>query len=269
LENPVSYLYWKHSLVRTSLEGLMKKARHIWQGIRVLRHPGLLEVWLEDGRIERALRRLVCPDWNCVDVGAHLGSALSLFLRLAPRGKHLAFEPVAEKAAWLRRKFPEVEVYQAALTDTPGQTTFVENLSRPGFSGLRAAGGSDRTREIAVTCERLDDVVGSRRVHCLKVDVEGAELLVLRGATEILRRDRPVIVFESGPGGAERFGFTRGELYTFLTSRGYAVYLPKGYLDGVGPIDLPKFDRAHTYPFLAFNYLAFPESPDISVGSSH
>ncbi|HVK10329.1 MAG TPA: FkbM family methyltransferase, partial [Gemmataceae bacterium] len=117
-------LYWKHLLVRTRLEGLAKSVQHTLAGLKVLRHPGLGEVYREDGRIDRVLRALVRPDSNCIDVGAHLGSTLSTFTRLAPRGRHWAFEPLPQKADWLRRKFPEVEVRQLALSDARGQVTF-------------------------------------------------------------------------------------------------------------------------------------------------
>ena len=52
-----------------------------------------------------------------MDIGCHIGSMLSTILRLAPRGQHWAFEPTPSKAAWLRAKFPEVEVREMALTE--------------------------------------------------------------------------------------------------------------------------------------------------------
>jgi FkbM family methyltransferase len=181
---------------------------------------------------------------------------LSLLLRLAPRGRHLAFEPLPQKAAWLRRKFPEVEVHAAALGASSGEVSFVENLTRSSFSGLRARpGATDVTREITVRCERLDDVLGVR-VDFLKADVEGAELMVLQGAAGVQRRDRPALVFESGPGGAERFGYGRMDLYNYLKGLGYYIYLFKDYLAGGPPLSPGDFDAAHAYPFAAFNYVA-------------
>jgi FkbM family methyltransferase len=226
---------------------------------RVVGHPGIKEVYFEGARLDRAMARLVSPTSNCVDVGAHLGSTLSLLVKLAPRGKHMAFEPVARKAGWLREKFPEVDVRDVALGNTSGKVTFSENLSRPGFSGLRAPTDvNDRVREVEVQAACLDDLLApDYRLDFLKVDVEGAELKVLQGAARALKRDRPTILFESGPGGAEKFGLSRCDLFSYLTGeQGYAIYMIKDYLAGGGPIDVERFDAAHRYPFQAFNYLA-------------
>jgi FkbM family methyltransferase len=252
-------LYWKHLLVRTPLEGLAKAVQHKVAGLKVLRHPGLKEVYLEDGRIDRALKLLVRPDSNCVDVGAHLGSTLSPFLKLAPKGKHWAFEPLPQKAEWLRKKFPDVEVRELALSETAGRATFTENLTRSGFSGLVATiGAKDRVREVSVEVDRLDDVIpAGERVDFLKIDVEGAEPMVLRGANRLLKQYAPPVLFESGPGGSEKFGMTRRDLFLILTAEhGYSVFLVKSFLESGPPLDFEGFDRAHTYPFLAFNYLA-------------
>jgi hypothetical protein len=124
-------------LVRTPAEAAAKRMRRLLWLPKLLLHPGLREVCLEDRRMERVVRRLVRPDSNCIDVGAHIGSTLRLLLRLAPRGRHLAFEPLPQKAAWLRKKFPEVEIRTAALGAKSGAVSFVENLTRPGFRGLR------------------------------------------------------------------------------------------------------------------------------------
>jgi FkbM family methyltransferase len=249
-------LYWKHLLIRTPFEQPARRLQRFLKSWRVLRHPGLRAVFEEEREIDRLFEAVIRPDTNCVDVGAHIGSTLSDIVRRAPCGRHLAFEPVPRKVAWLRRKFPEVELRQMALADHTGTVRFAEDRKRPGFSSIAHAGSP--SGEYSVPCDRLDNVVDpARRVGFLKIDVEGAELMVLRGATGLLRRDRPVILFESGPGGAEKFGMSREQLYRFLTEdAGYSVYLIGEYLRGAGPLDLRTFDACHVYPFRAFNYLA-------------
>ena len=251
-------LYLKHSLVRTKFEGLAKSIQS-WRGIfRRMRHPELQDIYREPGRIDELMRRRLAADSNCIDVGCHIGSTLSLILKLAPRGRHFAFEPVPQKAQWLTRKFPEVKVFQMALADAKGEVTFHEDVARPGFSGLARGSGSN-VRAIQVQCDRLDDVLPDNyRVNFLKVDVEGAELLVFRGATKTLTSSRPLIVFESGPGGAEKFGFTRRQLFDFVTEQGYRVYFVQDFLSGAPSIDFNTFEAAHVYPFKAFNFVAAP-----------
>jgi FkbM family methyltransferase len=250
-------LYWKHLLIRTPLEQPAKRLQHFLKGWQVFWHPGLRAVHDEEREIDRLFDVVVRKDTNCIDVGAHIGSTLSAIVRRSPRGKHLAFEPVPRKAAWLRRKFPEVEVRAVALADRTGTVSFEEDHSRSGFSSIAPEGGACGG-ELTVACDRLDNVVDpARRVGFLKIDVEGAELLVLRGATELLHRDRPAILFESGPGGAEKFGLSREQLFNFLTvEMGYSIYLIRDYVRGAGPIDLRTFHACHVYPFRAFNYLA-------------
>jgi FkbM family methyltransferase len=250
-------LYWKHLLIRTPLEQPARQLQHFLGRWEVFRHPGLRAVHDEEDEIDRLFDRLIRPDSNCIDVGAHIGSTLSAIIRRAPRGRHMAFEPVPRKAVWLRRKFPEVDIRAIALTDETGQVRFDENRSRSGFSSI-APPGQTRRGGLTVRCDRLDNVADpDRRIDFLKLDVEGAELLVLRGATRLLQRHRPAILFESGPGAAEKLGLTREALFTYLTrDLGYSVYLVGEFLRGAGPIDLKTFHECHHYPFRAFNYFA-------------
>jgi FkbM family methyltransferase len=189
---------------------------------------------------------------------------LSLLTRLAPEGKHLAFEPVPKKAAMLRRKFPDVAVYPIALGETAGQVRFFENVTRSGFSGLVATPDpTDVHVEFIVDCKPLDQFRRpDRPVSFIKLDVEGSEFLVLRGASELLRQDRPVPLFESIPGGVEKLGSSRREFFHFLTAElGYAIFTPTAYLARGNPLDWDRFDRAHHYPFEALNYFAISPLP--------
>lgn len=250
-------LYWKHSLIRTPLEGPARRLRHLLNRWQVLRHSGLHDVYAEEREIDRLFDVLVRPHSNCVDVGAHIGSTLSSIIRRAPRGKHIAIEPVPMKAAWLRRKFPEVEVHEIALADATGEQRFLENRNSSGLSRILTAEQSV-TSETTVKCDRLDNIIDpGRRVGFVKIDVEGAELLALRGAASLLLRDRPAVLFESTPGGAERFGLTRAGLFAFLTKEmDYSIYLIGDYIRGGRPLDLAGFEECHQYPFRAFNYVA-------------
>jgi FkbM family methyltransferase len=252
-------LYLKHLLVRTPLEAPAKMLRSIAQIPGQLRHRELRELHLEARRIDRAIARILQPDSNCVDVGCHIGSTLSLMMKLAPLGRHWAFEPIPEKAEWLRRKFPDVAVRQIALSNESGSTVFHENVTRSGFSGFsRQARPGDRVAEHVVSREKLDEVIpSSHRVDFVKLDAEGCELLVLEGGAETLRRHRPTLLFECAPKGPQRFGREPRDLYEYVTDAlRYAVYTPGAFLGGGGPLTGEQFLSALEYPYTAFNFIA-------------
>lgn len=174
------------------------------------------------------------PDSSCIDIGTNRGSVLEMITARAPRGSHHAFEPLPHQAAHLRATFPNVEVHEVALTDTPGSVRFtvVEDDKVDGYSGitehLRTLPDDWSTHEITVDAARLDDVLPPEYVpRFVKIDVEGAELGVLRGAQRILGEHRPILFMEHG--GRD----DTGEIHAFLTGLGYAIY----DVDGGGPYE--------------------------------
>jgi FkbM family methyltransferase len=227
-----------------------------------LRHPELGEIYREGERIRALIGATVRDGMNCIDVGAHLGTVLQQLLRCSPSGRHVAVEPLAYKADWLRRKFPGVDVREAALGEDTGRTSFYYMPGKSAFSALRP-GVRSANVQLTVPCARLDDIIPSeRRIGFLKVDVEGAEYGVFKGASRTLERSRPVILFECTQDGLSTFDYAAGQVYSLLCDRfGYAIYLLKDWLSGGQPLSESRFSQSMAYPFQAFNYVAAHQPP--------
>jgi FkbM family methyltransferase len=214
-----------------------------------------------DRELIEVLRRSLRKDSNCIDVGCYRGDFLRQMVKLAPQGSHLAFEPVPENFQYLTRTFPGARVLNMALSDKVGEATFNVAVGRTARSGLRKVEYPDpkqEIREVQVRVDTLDNVVGSKRVDFIKVDVEGAEFRVLRGGRELIGRDRPMLVFEHGHERAKYFGDTPEELFDLLVGElGLAVSLMERWLQGAAPMVRDEFCR-HVYQKLEFCFVAYP-----------
>jgi FkbM family methyltransferase len=149
--------------------------------------------------LEIAQRALANGD-NSIDVGAHYGSILETLVKLSPAGSHWAFEPIPSLAKQLRKSFPTVIVQELALSDYTGSTEFNFLPGVPAYSSLLTrpeVEAGERVRKLRVDVRRLDDCIPEKvPISFIKIDVEGSEAEVLRGAADILQRHKPVVVFE-------------------------------------------------------------------------
>lgn len=181
-------------------------------------------------------------DANCLDVGANAGLFLRDFRRIAPDGHHIAYEPLPNLAAKLEREYPEIDVRQRALSNEDGQCTFVHVLdpAMEGYSGL-TEGWVHRdvpTQSITVTTERLDDHLPDGWLpDFVKIDVEGAELLVLEGAMHTFRLAKPIIALEHGWHGGQ--DIEHSESIFRLISEDLCLRLFD--MDGNGPLGRSEF----------------------------
>jgi FkbM family methyltransferase len=142
--------------------------------------------------------------WTCFDVGANVGAvALALAKYVGNSGRVFAFEPGPPNIARLRSNFElnpsllnRAEIVGCGIADLAGELWWAEEDGNPGNALL-----SDRgTHKIPVTT--LDSFIAKRgigRVDFVKIDVEGMEFQVMRGAADTLRRFRPAIYFETLP----------------------------------------------------------------------
>lgn len=132
----------------------------------------------------------------CLDIGANIGNHALFF---APLCREVwAFEPNPRTFTLLQLNAalaPNVRCFNLGLSDVAGAATLRVPAHNIGMATLQpGAPGA------AVPCElqRLEDLPGleAQRVALVKIDVEGHEPAALRGALDMLRRDRPVVVFE-------------------------------------------------------------------------
>ena len=156
----------------------------------------------------RVIARCVRRDSNCIDIGAHIGATLSTLLRLAPEGRHLAFEPLPEKAQLARAQVPRGRRADVALSDRPGTVDFLEDLSRAGF---QRAGVRGRPRARDPPAPDRGGHARPRRPGGLPAGLRearrrGLELAVLRGGRETIERAQPRLLFERGPAAGDQRG---------------------------------------------------------------
>jgi FkbM family methyltransferase len=248
-------------LIRTPLEAPAFAVQSLLGLPKRWRHPELTGVFTEHQVMHKLLPRYIRRQSNCIDAGCHLGSFLAQILRLAPEGQHKAFEPMPYKAAWIKKKFPEVDVHCAALSRTAGTAEFHHYKGKSGFDGLQPSNHGTDTSTITVPLEALDEVLpASYRLDFIKIDVEGAEVDLFHGAQRTLARCRPVIVFECVASGLQRFGRTASDVYDFMQDLGYRLHIPGDLLVSADHLSLDAFERSMVYPFRAFNFVALPQN---------
>jgi len=194
------------------------------------------------------LDRVLQPGMTFVDAGANMG-LYSLFAagRVMPHGRVLALEPSRREFEILvgnveANQLQNVRTLPVALSDRRGTAELlVAPLANAGHNTLGSFGyGTALERREAVPVERLDDIIrdeGIERVDMIKMDVEGAEMLALRGAAEVLRQFHPMLLLEVSDRTLRHQGSSSGEVLALLGSSGYRFY---GFDPGSGlPRPLP------------------------------
>jgi FkbM family methyltransferase len=176
---------------------------------------------LADDGCEQLLLRALRPEAEMIDVGAHLGY-YSLWCSPRVRRVH-AFEPDPRNLEWLdtnARRTLNVTIIRSAVSDFTGTVALTQHASsaQTHVTALHEAGGQIGP-QLTVPCTRLDDyweALGRPAVCALKVDVEGHEVAVFRGAVELMKTCQPVWLVE-----ISRHNYREAE--PLLTKFGYAV----------------------------------------------
>jgi FkbM family methyltransferase len=192
-----------------------------------------------------------------LDVGTSIGQYTLLASGIVgPDGRVHSFEPDPVTYQWLsgnvkRNNLQNVTTNQLALGGEPGALQlYIGSPENIGTTSLRPQ-YNHSGRSVSVDVVPLDSYLeraGVQRVDFIKIDVEGAESLVFKGAPKLLAK-HPTIIIEFEESNQKRFGSSCAELAQVLLNNGYKL---ESILDG----KRVPYDAKHAAQHYTFNVLA-------------
>lgn len=198
-----------------------------------------------------------------IDVGCHKGEMLLEFLQHSPQGVHFAFEPIPAFYEQLKINFNQANchIFPYALAEKSGTTEFNYVKNAPAYSGLKQrkyAVENPEIEKIQVEIKTLDELIPrDTKIDLLKIDVEGAELGVLKGGLNTIKEHKPVIIFECGLGASDFYGTKPEEVFDFITAEtGLQLSTMQRWLKKQQPFTRQEFcdtfNKASDYYFMAY-----------------
>ena len=187
-----------------------------------------------DKQTKRIMQIVLEDESTFIDVGSHKGEVLELALKISKKGKHFAFEPIPYLFHKLNDKYgSKCEVLNFGLSDQKKQSSFQHVTTNPAYSGIkkRTYPKEEQVETIQIQLDTLDNQLKQHdRVDMIKIDVEGAELEVLRGAKKIIEKFHPIIVFEHGLGASDHYNTSPEDILSFFDDHQYQLFTLKGFI---------------------------------------
>jgi FkbM family methyltransferase len=183
------------------------------------------------------IRRLLKPDAVAFDVGAHAGSWTVPLSRALPQGHVYAFEALPYYARALRGalkllRVRNATVVNAAVMEQPRPLHLVwKDSAGHRLTGKTHVQGNSGPEGVSITVDgvSLDEfaatIPDANRIAFVKCDVEGFELSVLRGAVNLITRNRPIFWCELWAEYTARYNYTPNDIFRFFEEHGYGTYV--------------------------------------------
>jgi len=180
------------------------------------------------------------------DVGANVGFFSFWGARMVDVGGVVyAFEASPRIADLLREnirlnQLENIQVVSSIVSDVAGETFFYEAPDEK--FGMGSLSPQFEKPPLSVASVTLDDMVkleNITKVALIKVDVEGHEASVFKGARKLLEQKSPIIIFEFCDWAEKRAGFEVGESQRFLVCMGYRLWTASTFLKNEDPLSEP------------------------------
>ena len=206
---------------------------------------------------DRLIAALPDDSSRFLDIGAHIGSVLSAVHRKNKSVSVFAIEAEKDKAQSLISRFPYCTVLNFAVGEQDGVVT-LHIFERSGYNTIvQETKGSSRSEQ-QVELRMLDTLFPEETFETIKIDIEGAELGALRGGANLIRRSRPIIMFESVGTGENSLGYSSAKMFKWLEENEFEIVCPDRLAHNAPSMTLSAFEDAHAYPQRAHNFFAVP-----------
>ncbi len=208
---------------------IMKLKQYIHALVWLKRH------WSREYSVKKIeyFKRFIKKDDVCLDIGAHAGSWTRPLSNMVTNGTVYAFEALPYYSDILKVTLrvlgcKNVVILNYAVSDTPGNVEIIwKDNNKNKLTGMTHIAGMNEAQSDSVTVESiaLDDFIFSipriRRLSFIKMDIEGAEYLSLKGSIKIIEEFRPVIFLELCNPYCERYGYQDEDIFNFFLNLNY------------------------------------------------
>ena len=206
-----------------------KQVRKKIKEIKKLQHEGKFIDY--ENELELSYSKFINKGDIIVDIGCHAGRHLKKFIHLSIGGGIIAFEPLPEQFKYLVDNFTSdgIEIMNVALSDFSGTSDFIQVDGALEESGLRKRYIYNNPtiiepHTIQVKVQRLDEYYDKLKdVKYIKIDTEGAEMSILRGAEKVIVDNLPIISVEYGEPTYKAYGETKESLWEWAVNHNYMI----------------------------------------------
>ena len=207
------------------------------------------------------LKNICLESDTIIDIGANIGIFSVILAKVASKGRLIAIEPVASNRCLLQANLcingiANASVLDTIVSDKAGMVDFAV-AEDEAYSSIRETGRNPTKEIIRVKAVSLDDLFPAESVDVIKLDVEGAEMMVLRGGEKLFsspeRRPRAILV-ELNAQNQAVYGYGPEDIILYMRSFDYEVYsltprkLVRGFLADPDHEDVLFWDAAKPLP---------------------
>jgi FkbM family methyltransferase len=191
---------------------------------------------LNFGAYEKAdsdlLFRLLEDRMSIFDIGANIGWYSLNFAKAFPNTTIHAFEPIPNTFAYLQANIglnqaTQIQPHNFGFSDREGELTFYFDPRGSGGASAVDLQGTGEAQKVVCKIERLDNFMArtGTQVDFIKCDVEEAELLVLTGGSETLKKFKPIVFAEMLRKWAAKFNYHPNQIIEFMAGLGYHCFV--------------------------------------------
>lgn len=219
---------------------------------------------------------------SIIDIGAHKGDKTSLILKFFPQDNYYLFEPYEEYYEIIKKKFinkNNIKVYKKGVSSEEGLKKFYTSKNKMYAEAFSLHENSFLENYVQIQVINLDKIFFKERVKLIKIDAEGHEPEILKGALKLIKKDKPILLVETSYDTHKKVEKILFNLnYTLLVYEYYIIKDPDIDYRDLGDLTkiskekvissnrlenkLYKFEGLNTKGQLLTNSLAIPKSKE-------